>query len=595
MTYPLGDKISRRSLGAASLGLLSTRLLTSLGVPLRRSRRSSIHVSDDDLRQELNARDFGAQGNGRTDDTAALQALLDQADASRPPGADRGAAVVRIPRGEYVVSAPLFAALDRMHIRGDGSALTVIRLRDGVHFTPSSTNEKLGILTARRRGQVHNWSITGLTLRGNWDPGEGIVPHTDDHGLVLYNVQQNGCLVDVATVRTGGHGLYYGRGADPINPESSLFSVRDSWFLESGLSNISTDHDNLVVFDNVHAERSYSGDNFVAQGTFINCHVEFGRYGFNVNTNGDSRVSVLVSCDGYRDATTLPYSQTNPSSGSALVHGTGVICQSVRSSGYRLLAELGSARYVEDSHDSGFASIARQPYQLAAQIRVGDDTVLTGAQPHGAIVATTSSGGIADGILQMWRRVSEDGSRIFQSALYQRGAPIGSLPKALILAPDDAGDGAGLVVTFDGNATHQFSRSGYDLSGDLNAVGGYRQTIDGWQFDSSTVGNDSLLSLFGSGQRSWIAPRSGSITAVLVRTDNPPNTGGITLQVLRNGAAVPAANAQIRSRANAFSTTVIPKDRCPFAAGDVLELQLTYDQSIDPKALSVRAVLEVET
>lgn len=47
-------------------------------------------------------RDFGARGDGKTDDTAALGHALQQGDGQ-----------VVFPRGEYLISRPLVIALER--------------------------------------------------------------------------------------------------------------------------------------------------------------------------------------------------------------------------------------------------------------------------------------------------------------------------------------------------------------------------------------------------------------------------------------------------------------------------------------------------
>ncbi|HJN18301.1 MAG TPA: glycosyl hydrolase family 28-related protein, partial [Armatimonadota bacterium] len=48
----------------------------------------------------LSARDFGAVGDGKTDDTAAIQEALDKAAAD-------GGGIVRLPRGNYRVASHL--------------------------------------------------------------------------------------------------------------------------------------------------------------------------------------------------------------------------------------------------------------------------------------------------------------------------------------------------------------------------------------------------------------------------------------------------------------------------------------------------------
>src|SRR5688572_25306490 len=54
-----------------------------------------------------NVRDFGAAGNGKTDDTAAIEhALID------------GDGWLEFPRGEYLLTRPLVVQLDRVSLNG---------------------------------------------------------------------------------------------------------------------------------------------------------------------------------------------------------------------------------------------------------------------------------------------------------------------------------------------------------------------------------------------------------------------------------------------------------------------------------------------
>jgi hypothetical protein len=64
----------------------------------------------------FNVRDYGAQGNGTTDDTAAINAAM---SAARVPGGKRGG-VVRIPAGVYQISAPI-NLYDNVHVIGDSA------------------------------------------------------------------------------------------------------------------------------------------------------------------------------------------------------------------------------------------------------------------------------------------------------------------------------------------------------------------------------------------------------------------------------------------------------------------------------------------
>jgi len=81
----------------------------------------------------LNVRDFGAVGDGNTDDTAAIQAALDEAygTADNPHGGSLGVyanRAVYFPSGWYVISRPLtLNEVGGAHIYGEGRLSTVIQ------------------------------------------------------------------------------------------------------------------------------------------------------------------------------------------------------------------------------------------------------------------------------------------------------------------------------------------------------------------------------------------------------------------------------------------------------------------------------------
>ncbi len=108
----------------------------------------------------FNIQDFGATGNGSTDDTVAIQKALDAAEAA-------GGGTVVIPAGTYMVSGTGVAAEGALHVGsnikivGMSSSDTVIKLAD--HY-----DQKLTGLIRTVSGQVTtNVEISNLTIDGN--------------------------------------------------------------------------------------------------------------------------------------------------------------------------------------------------------------------------------------------------------------------------------------------------------------------------------------------------------------------------------------------------------------------------------------------
>ena len=140
----------------------------------------------------LSARDFGAKGDGVTDDTAAIQAALDAAEAA-------GGAVVRLEAGTYVVSGSGKASAGCLQIgsnvvlAGDGQDETVIKLADG------SRGDITGIIRTPSSQVTGNVAIRDMTIDGNRDQTSGdvdgiftgVAPGVDaaSHDILIANVE----------------------------------------------------------------------------------------------------------------------------------------------------------------------------------------------------------------------------------------------------------------------------------------------------------------------------------------------------------------------------------------------------------------------
>lgn len=66
----------------------------------------------------FNVRDFGAQGNGKTDDTQALQKAVDAASRKL---SQHGTATLYFPKGRYLISKKI--TLNKIHLRGDNAVI----------------------------------------------------------------------------------------------------------------------------------------------------------------------------------------------------------------------------------------------------------------------------------------------------------------------------------------------------------------------------------------------------------------------------------------------------------------------------------------
>lgn len=111
------------------------------------------------MTQVFNVHDFGARGDGITDDTKAIQSALDAAET--------GGGTVYMPAGEYRVKGDGDAGhgalliRDNVTLTGDGMGMTVVKVVDGY-------SDKLTGIIRTPSGQVnHDVTIRDLSIDGN--------------------------------------------------------------------------------------------------------------------------------------------------------------------------------------------------------------------------------------------------------------------------------------------------------------------------------------------------------------------------------------------------------------------------------------------
>lgn len=133
---------------------------------------------------------------------------------------------------------------------------------------------------------------------------------------------------------------------------------------------------------------------------------------------------------------------------------------------------------------------------------------------------------------------------------------------------------------------------------DAQFSGGYRQTVDGW-YQDNVVANQASVELTRAGGR-FRACRAGSVTALCVGATEQRTAGTCTVTIFKNTGLAGAAgsttgigvqlNAGNLSRDNTFSA----KDVVTFVAGDELYIVVTTDAGWLPVTSDIRAALEIE-
>lgn len=268
----------------------------------------------------LNAGDYGATGDGSTDDTAALQAAIDAAEATAIAGGGRGC-VVYIPEGVYKTTAPLTIQMDNVSLVGAGkgtplgdNAGTGNPVTGGTIIRPSSAFSGDWIIDVGEPSPTH--ALSGVCLTDFAIDGASLPGVT---GGIRYQAQR-AAIRDVTVARQTGDGIYveavdhvttYPKGAYDLHLRGVIITAKSTPACRHGLrfSGGATDNiiEGLIVrgtsagYYGVYLEGS--GNQFI--GGVIELCNDYGIYASearNTKINGMR----IIECDGgvYLDSTT---------------------------------------------------------------------------------------------------------------------------------------------------------------------------------------------------------------------------------------------------------------------------------------------------
>jgi hypothetical protein len=305
------DHISAPSSSAEFVDNLSTG--NGTGVGFRSSLAGSVLLSvNDKLNERISVKDFGARGDGTTDDTAAIQAAVNAA-------IDSGARSLHITHGVYRISTQILIT-SPLNITGDGCAASIIRQTNGVgggfnfDYGFYKTGGGLtGVMIEAGAGyETSNHAFTGS---GSTGIGLRVAFANDNFSVQDVSIHNfDTCVQVIGCFNTRWQRC---RG---------LFFKNFGIVIDSGVSNATT----YIGGDNRFRDfkvsnNGYTGDNTVSQGIsvkcsggehFYSCDATKTRFGFVVAPPANSQVTYLWfdscladTCDGDGwtfDGTTSP-------------------------------------------------------------------------------------------------------------------------------------------------------------------------------------------------------------------------------------------------------------------------------------------------
>jgi hypothetical protein len=149
----------------------------------------------------VNVKDFGAKGDGITDDTVALTQVISRRKDD-PQGPIRG---IYIPNGTYLVCGTIEWGDKRKHLWGQSRDGVIIKLKDNCPgFQDSNTPKKVLQVEFGHGGQNFDQRLQNLTVDiGKENPGAiGIGFHTNNHGYI-----QNVAIRSSDSLKQGHTGL----------------------------------------------------------------------------------------------------------------------------------------------------------------------------------------------------------------------------------------------------------------------------------------------------------------------------------------------------------------------------------------------------
>jgi hypothetical protein len=158
------------------------------------------------LQEFVSVKDFGAVGDGVTDDTVAIQAAIDACEVLKKP--------VFFPVGTYIITSGLTVQQKEVHVIGEGSESTILdfNLSSGVALDCGYAGG----------GTFWGWTIRDIQLKGNASGAET--------NLLKVNYPLNGNMERVKIDFANNVGVRLGRPQNFVMHSSEIRNSDGQWF-----------------------------------------------------------------------------------------------------------------------------------------------------------------------------------------------------------------------------------------------------------------------------------------------------------------------------------------------------------------------------
>lgn len=156
----------------------------------------------------LTVRDYGAVGDGETDDTAAFQRALDTASG-----------MIRVPAGRYRIDGTLRIMRSGIELSGEGAEQTVLFAGGGRRDA-----DMLVIARPKSSGRINNVRVAALTFTADARAFDAVQSDTAwrRHGIVV-DFSNNVRLDDVHVDHFEQSGVYLDNAIDQGGPDETFF------------------------------------------------------------------------------------------------------------------------------------------------------------------------------------------------------------------------------------------------------------------------------------------------------------------------------------------------------------------------------------